>query len=216
MDDNAKLLLQELHEHLRELHRKRDQIIAFFVAIAAALGAGWGHLGIYRGSVALAAAALGCFGYLALLSYGIWQLRYMGAITVLHHLWSHGTPVTLHSAEKAWALNTKFSRTEIVGMLVRHDPVIFVGYTALFGLGWHLALAANECCVSSPVRGRVFPALVNTLLVMALSNVIAFLSFRQARTAFPANEWMFRWLAEPPAGSGAPSPTGPCGLTKCR
>ena len=196
-------LCEQIHEHLRETQRKRDQTVAFYVALLAGLFAGWNELEVRRAGALLGAFVIGVVSLWILLRYRHWHIRYLNAATVFQHLRARGGDYDLQQLEQLWgSLNDRSTRLKLA--CSGTEAAIYFGLAAVVGIVAHLLIA--ECGYGVPVLGGSDGAacLVNVSVVL-LAALLAAMTVLPNAQAFEESDWMFRWRREPPpAAVGGP------------
>ncbi|TAJ88621.1 hypothetical protein EPO44_15485 [bacterium] len=197
------LICNQIHEHLRESQRKRDQLAAFYIALLAGIFAGWDALAPQRASALAGAVLIGLVFLLILLHYRRWHIKYNNALTLFQHIAANKRDANLVECEQLWGLlNDRRNGRVLVDPREGVEAATYLGFAFVVGFVFHLFIDEANLGFTAPVGGELLVLATNVSVVVAVALVAA-IWFLPSSQTFVGNDWMFRWLREvpPPAPS---------------
>jgi hypothetical protein len=186
-------ILRELHTHLRETHKKRDQLLAFYFALLAALLAYRGPPDRERAAAAMV-LVIGVLVLWAMIQYRKWHMRFNGSFATLARLIADDRAVTLGSARTAWAeTNDERSRLSVINPFdgVESATITLAAFAVSFALTIWLHTSGGG--VPTIHNSELVATVANGLLVLFATDIVIFAMAKRFQR-FPEADWMFRWL----------------------
>ena len=202
----------EIHDHVREAGKKRDQLIAFYLVVLVALVGAWEKLAAVRSAALASVWIAGLISFLIVMRYRAWHVTHGAAMVTFQRLMLEPDPLTLEHCQELWE---QTNDTEI-GFFRLFNPMRGVesGMTWLFAFltmipGFLLLDASGFALVHMSSRGWAFVADL-VVYVPGLAAVSTGYIMRKHR--FQPDLWAFRWLRRPKTAEssnaqiGAPVP----------
>jgi hypothetical protein len=192
-------IYEQIHEHLRESARKRDQVILFYILLLVALIGAWDKLGNFLQTALTGTWLVGVVCFVVATQYRRWHIVHHCSMVVLQRLMADTEEPSLSRCKEIWnkVNDTKTS----VWMLM--NPLRGVETTVMYLLALLTFVPAYELLKNSKIAiilGAV--VYVGVLLFLSSGYVRKFHEFRE-------DNWMFRWLrGMPESGKGDAEPNG--------
>jgi len=95
-------IYQQIHEHLRDALKRRDQIIALYLLLLAALISTWGKLGEIQNIIAAVTWVIGFACFIVLTQYWKWQVIYLLSLITLQNLIAFSKEPSLDECKRIW------------------------------------------------------------------------------------------------------------------
>ena len=190
-------IYQQIHEHLRDALKRRDQIIALYLLLLAALISTWGKLGEIQNIIAAVTWVIGFACFIVLTQYWKWQVIYLLSLITLQNLIAFSKEPSLDECKRIW--NTVNETNPRVWSILNPLRGVEINVIYLFAL-------------MTFVPAYLFYR-INGIAILSLNcEIIAFLLYAITYTFFLAffsslfvkrfykfdeHYWMFRWITAP-------------------
>lgn len=184
----------QLHDHVREAGKKRDQVIAFYLLVLVALFGAWEKIASIRGFLLTAAWIAGLFSFAIVMLYRRWHVVHGAAMVTLQRLMVDTEALTLERCKQLWD-QTNDSEPSILALW---NPMRGVesGMTWLFALltllpGYLMLVESHFALLMlrSHVRAFAFNAVIYVPVLAAISA-----AYVKPFHRFQQDIWAFRWL----------------------
>ncbi len=186
-------IYREIQLHIRESHKKRDQLLAFYITLLAATFA-FDRIGIHMREAAGFLVLFGLAVLWALIQYRKWHIRYNGSLVVYQRLVQENRSVTIAELASLWkTLNDERDWWSLLNPKDGIENATMLVACLAVGVPLFLLLQATGWGWSAPMDVREMAVLVDGLIVwVAVNGIIACQA--ESFQAFPENDWVVRWL----------------------
>ena len=191
----------QIHEHLRDALKRRDQIIAFYLVLLAALISAWEKLGEIQILIATGAWVLGIGCFIVLTQYWRWQLVLHMSIVTLQVLMVANNQ-TLDECKRIWNQVNETNTTvwKFLNPFRGVETNIIYLFATMTFIPFYLVFRS---------LGVAFIHLKTEIVVFLLDGILytffmGFLAslFIKKFSNFDERHWMYRWLPNLPDNDG--------------
>jgi hypothetical protein len=95
-------IYEQIHEHLRDTLKRRDQIIAFYLLLLAALISAWDKLGEIQNIIVAVTWVIGFACFIVLTQYWRWQVIFHLSLVTLQNLMAFSKEPSLDECKRIW------------------------------------------------------------------------------------------------------------------
>lgn len=193
-------IYEQVHNHLRDGARKRDQIVAFYLVLLAALVGAWDKLQGYRPTVLAILWVLGVASLAVSVLYWRWHIVHNCSMVVIQRIRLLDSRPTLADCEHVWnAVNLPIpTLREMLNPFRGVETMVLYFHAALTFVPAYLLMRTSSIQLLS-TRYDAVAFLVDVVLYSGLLVSLSVLYVRRFYS-FREQEWPFRWLrpvAEP-------------------
>lgn len=187
-------IYEQIHEQLRDVLKRRDQIIAFYLLLLAAVISAWNKLGEIQDIIVAGTWVLGLACFIVLTQYWRWQLiLHLSLVTVQTLMVSNKEP-SIDECERIWNIVNKTN--ESIWSFLNPLRGVEINVIYLFALmtfvPGYLVYRSNGAAIMS-LNSEIVAILLDAI---TYTFILAFFSsfFVKRFSKFDEVNWMFRWI----------------------
>lgn len=199
------MIYNEMHMHMRDAYKRRDQMIMFYILLLSALFAGWDKVSNIKLECLTALFVFGFCLIFLLIQYRRWHIKYNNSITLYQYLiYSNLTAINLKICEDNWnRLNEKRSLLKLINPVNSIESTTYITFAVLVGITFDLLVKESKYGIQFIIGGTIgsiLSSVINVLIIAFTSLIIAGFLLQNAEN-FNPKDWDYRWLIKKPTGS---------------
>jgi hypothetical protein len=193
-------IYKEIHEHIRDTLKRRDQIIAFYLVLLAALIGAWDKLKEIQNVAVAGVWIVGIACFFVITQYWRWQIILHLSMVTIQSLMTSKKQLSISECKRIWNEVNDINTT--IWALMKPSRGVEITIIYLFAFltfvpGYLLLQISGVAIlrINSEAVAFLLDAIVYTAVLALLSSwfVKSFLKFNE-------RDWMFRWLRAFPNG----------------
>jgi len=191
------LIYEQIHEHMRDALKRRDQIIAFYLLLLAALISAWDKLLGIQNIIVAVTWLIGFACFIVLTQYWRWQVIFHLSLVTLQNLIAIRKEPSLDECKRIWdTVNvTDLSIWSFMNPLKGVEITVIYLFALMTFLPGYLFCRINGIGIlnlDSEIVAFLLNAITYTFLLAFFSSL-----FVKKFSKFDERNWMFRWLLAP-------------------